>query len=158
MTHKELVEIGYKWVMTKCGFAFKELVTLGGFGEIPDVIGFNHQGTFLLEAKASRGDFLGDKKKIFRANPDFGMGDWRFYIAPQNLIKISELPEGWGLIEVNAKHRARIVHNPFGKGNIYSRWERNKKYEKSELCMLYSALRRLQLRGVLELIYEKNGG
>ena len=64
MTHKELVEIGYKWVINKCGFAFKEL-TIAHY-EIPDVLGFNSQGTFLLEAKTSRADFLADKKKHFR--------------------------------------------------------------------------------------------
>lgn len=27
MTHSELVEIGYKWLLSKCAFAIKELVT-----------------------------------------------------------------------------------------------------------------------------------
>ncbi|BBI90744.1 hypothetical protein [Tenacibaculum phage PTm5] len=53
--------------MTKCGFAFKDLRTQNR--EVPDVIGFRSECTFLLEAKASRADFLQDKNKIFRQNP-----------------------------------------------------------------------------------------
>jgi hypothetical protein len=156
MTHTELIEIGYKWLMNRCSFAFKDFVTAGGFGEVPDVIGFNNSGSFLIEAKTSRSDFLADKKKKFREFPEYGMGDWRFFIAPKSLIKIDELPDMWGLIEVNEKGKARCVYNPFGKGNIYSRWKRNAKYEKSEIVMFKSALRRLQEKGLLDNIYPNN--
>jgi hypothetical protein len=123
MTHKYLVEIGYKWCLSRCGFAFKELSCINA--EIADVIGFNSNGTFLIEAKVSRADFLKDKKKPFRCNPCIGMGDWRFFIAPKGLIKIEELPDMWGLIEVNEKGKALTVHNPFGKDKL-SRTRTNK--------------------------------
>lgn len=153
MTHKELVEIGYKWCLSKCGFAIKELVTHNA--EQPDVIGFNSNGTFLLEAKASRSDFLADKKKSFRATPRYGMGDWRFFIAPKGLIKIEELPQMWGLIEVNEKGKAICTYNPFGKGNFYGSWERHEKCEGCERNVMYSALRRLQQNKSIETIYKK---
>ncbi len=155
MTHSELVEIGYKWVLNKCAFAFKELVTIGHFGEAPDVIGFRDDGSFLLEAKATINDYYSDKKKKFRKFPEYGMGDWRFYIVPKGLITIDQLPEMWGLIEVNNKGKARMSYNPFGKGNIYSNWKRNPKYEKSEIIMMKSALRRLHLRNRIDEIYIK---
>jgi len=155
MKHSELIEIGYKWLMTKCSFALKELSTNGYYGEIPDLIGFNNQGSFLLEAKTSRNDFLSDSKKKFRQIPEFGMGDWRFYIAQKGLIKINELPDMWGLIEVNEKGKAKCIYNPFGKGNIYSRWKRNKKCQQSETIMLISALRRLQEKDLVKHIYSK---
>jgi hypothetical protein len=120
MTHDQLVDIGYRWVIKRCGFAFKELKTIEK--EIPDVIGFRSEGTFLLEAKATRKDFLSDKNKPFRK--EGGMGDWRFYIAPKGIIDPNELPDGWGLIHVD-KGKARVEYNPFGRGNIYSRWNRN---------------------------------
>lgn len=153
-THKELTEIGYKWCMNRCGFAFKELVALTGHGEIPDIIGFNSNGTFLLEAKTSRSDFLNDKKKSFRIIPEFGMGDWRFYICKKDLININELPEMWGLIEVNEREKARIIFNPFGKGNIYYKWKRNKKCEVGEKRMMYSALRRIRENNLIDSIYK----
>nr|WP_299488624.1 hypothetical protein [uncultured Allomuricauda sp.] len=148
LTHNDLVEIGYKWCLSRCGFAFKELRTTSM--ETPDVIGFNSNGTFLLEAKVSRSDFLVDKKKIFREHPMLGMGDWRFFIAPKGMIKIDELPMNWGLIEVGQGKRARISHNPFGKGNIYSKWYSCIKSELNERRIMYSALRRMHQNGVLE--------
>ena len=153
-THSELVEAGYKWCLSRCGFAFKELVTLNGSGEVPDVIGFKDDGTFLLEAKTSRSDFSSDKKKRFREHPERGMGDWRFYICPKGMVNISELPELWGLIEVNEKGKARTTYNPFGKGNIYSRWTRQPKNHIAERAMMFSALRRLHLRKRIDEIYE----
>jgi len=154
-THLELIEIGYRWCMVRCSFAFKDLVTIGCFGEVPDIIGFNSSGSFLLEAKTSKSDFSQDKKKKFRQIPEYGMGDWRFFITKKGLIDISELPKMWGLIEVNEKGKARCVYNPFGKGNIYCRWKRNPKYEKSEIIMMQSALRRLQEKDLVKEIYNK---
>lgn len=153
ITHKQLIEIGYKWLQSKCAFAFKEFVTINNTGEIPDLIGFNSMGTFILEAKTSRPDFFKDKEKHFRMIPELGMGDWRFFICKQGLIDISELPENWGLIEVDEKLKARCVYNPFGKGNIYSRWKKCEKWGYPEMSILHSALRRLNEKGLLENVY-----
>lgn len=152
MTHQELVESGYRWLLSKCSFAIKDLVTHNR--EVPDVIGFNSNGSFVLEAKASRADFLADKKKPFRINPEDGMGDWRFFIAPQGLINKDELPELWGLIEVNKRGKATCTYNPFGKGNFYGNWLRNPKCEGCERIVMFSALRRLQKNKMIETIYE----
>ena len=151
MTHKELVEIGYKWALKRCGFAFKELSV--AHDEIPDVLGFNSQGTFLLEAKVSRADFLADKKKVFRIFSEKGIGDWRFFIAPKGLIMTEELPQNWGLIEVSEKGKAITTYNPFGTGNIYSNWIKCNKNSEAEYRFLYSALRRLHLRNRIDEIY-----
>ena len=146
-THNDLVEIGYKWCLSRCAFAFKELNTINT--ETPDVIGFNSTGSFLLEAKISKSDFIADKNKTFRQHTWMGMGDWRFFITPKDLITVNELPEMWGLIEVNQKGKAKIKHNPFGKGNIYSSWEGFEKNKEAEKNMMYSVLRRLQLKNLI---------
>lgn len=151
LTHKKLIEIGYKWTLNKCGFAFKELTV--AHDEVPDVLGFNSLGTFLLEAKVSRADFLADKKKVFRVFSEKGIGDWRFFIVPKGLIKIEELPPNWGLIEVSEKGKATCIFNPFGKGNIYSLWKRCDKNLMAEYKFMYSALRRLHLRNRIDEIY-----
>ncbi len=151
-SHSDLVEIGYRWVIKKCGFAFKELTCINN--EIADVIGFNSNGTFVLEAKTSRADFLKDKKKTFRKDSGIGMGDWRFFIVPKGLIKVTELPEMWGLIEVNEKGKAINTFNPFGRGNFYGMWRRNPKNKDAEMNLMYSALRRLHLRGRIDEIYQ----
>lgn len=117
--HDKLVKLGGEWIMkntpllgnwecSKCSIVTTEIVTFAS--ETPDVLGFaNDAKSVLLEAKISREDFKRDSKKSFRANPEEGMGDYRLYIAPKGLIKIEELPEKWGLIEVNEKDKCKIV-------------------------------------------------
>jgi len=143
MTHKELVNISYKFVLNKmsCGFAVKELKTTEK--EIVDVLGFGAWShSVLIEVKVSRQDFLADKKKSFRINPDEGVGRYRFYCCPKDLIKIEDLPNNWGLIYED-KSKLEIVFNPYcknPKGNIFSG---GFLYNKdAERAIMYSVLRR----------------
>lgn len=152
-THKELVDIAYKWVLknASCGVAFKEFNCHNDTGEQADVLGFGSWGhSVLIEVKVSRGDFLSDKKKKFRIAPETGMGSQRYYCCPTGMIKAEELPEGWGLLYVNDQGRATKARS-LNPGNIYS-----KKIPcniQAEMAVMYSALRRLQLRGRIDEIY-----
>lgn len=119
MTHKELCIIGAKILKTKfkCTVSINECVSLK---ENPDVLGFrysygygDYEGSILLEAKTSRSDFKADSKKLFRQNPETGIGNWRFYICPTDLIKPNELPPKWGLIYVNEKGNTKIIVDPY---------------------------------------------
>lgn len=163
-THKDLIPIAYRWILkhASCGVAFKELVTLSQ--EVADVIGFGSgEYSCLIEVKASRSDFLCDKKKPFRINPDLGIGSRRFYLCPENLINISDLPIGWGLIWVNDKKVATCVYNPYNsfmqippsieRESRFAVFEKNKS---SERAIMYSALRRLHMKGHIESIYTKS--
>lgn len=162
-THKELIPIAYKWAMTKgkCGVAFKELNTLTCNSEYPDILGIQGAGnTLLIEVKVSRTDFLADAKKTFRKYPNLGMGTYRFYFCPVGLIKVDELPTGWGLIYVDEfgtnYKKPRCVHNPYCKsltGNIWQ--DRLEKNWRAEHGLMYSALRRLHIKGHIESIYDK---
>lgn len=153
MTHSELVKIAYKWVLANgsCGFAFRELKSLTD--EIPDVIGFGSSGhSVLIECKASRADFLSDKSKPFRVNPMLGMGRHRAYCCPENLIRPDELPQGWGLLYVK-EGKARVKVSMYD-GNIVNKYVGHERSVKAEMAMMYSALRRLHLRGVMDQIYD----
>lgn len=164
MTHKQLVDIGYRWVL-KCGgatVAFRELHSMAR--EIPDVIGFNSWESVLIECKASRADFLQDKKKPHR---DKGMGNWRFYCCPKGLIRPDELPEKWGLIYVTGG-RARVVvdcrveklPHPYEDGQTMLRRAEKNRFDCDqweERAVMFTALRRLFIRGLMPLIYEQRG-
>jgi len=160
ITHKDLIKPAYDWVLKRgsCGVAFKELNTTCSNGEYPDVIGFGAWGhSVLVEVKVSRADFLSDKKKFFRKNPEQGMGRYRYYCCPKGLIKIEDLPEGWGLIYVNEKLKATCVYSPYSKnpeGNI--RENGFNQNMKAEHGLMYSALRRLHIKGHIECIYDKD--
>jgi len=101
MTHDEIVQSGAKWLKNKCSIVVTELTSWAS--ESPDVIGFNTQGSILIECKASRADFLSDKKKSFRRRPENGMGIYRYYLAPKDLISANEVPDDWGLLRVTAR-------------------------------------------------------
>lgn len=154
--HRKLVEAAYSWVMksSSCGVAFKELNTNACNQEYPDVIGFGAFGhSVLIECKTSRSDFHADKKKSFRKTPALGMGTQRFYCCLTGLLRVEDLPDGWGLIYVNEKLKPKCVHNPY-KGNIGERNGGFEKNIKAEHGVMYSALRRLHLRGRIDEIYE----
>lgn len=119
ISHKELCEIGAKILKTKlkCTVSIHEP---RGLKENPDAIGWRYgwgmceyEGSILIEAKTSRADFKKDFKKSFRIKPEDGIGNWRFYICPTDIIKPEELPEKWGLIYVDDKRRTKIIVNPY---------------------------------------------
>jgi hypothetical protein len=83
------------------------------------------------------------------------MGSQRFYCAPKGLIKKDELPSGWGLIEINEKGRAVCTVRPY-TGNIGERQATFNKNYQAEHGLMYSALRRLFIKGHLDSIYDKD--
>lgn len=152
-THRQLVEIAYNWILKNAsvGVAFKELKSLAS--EIPDVIGFGAWESVMIEVKVSRSDFLSDKKKPHRSK---GMGNWRFYCCPKGMIRVDELPAGWGLIYVDEAGKPRVCHE--------CRWKEGKRWNRAaenrfecdmqeERRIMYTALRRLFLRGYMDSIY-----
>jgi hypothetical protein len=95
--HAELCYRGAKWLVStqRCSVALTE-VGAAEVAEMPDVIGWEADGRcIVLEAKASRSDFLADRNKAHR---EAGMGCQRYYLCPHGLIVKEELPEGWGLL------------------------------------------------------------
>ncbi|CAI2459787.1 MULTISPECIES: hypothetical protein [Serratia] len=154
LTHSELCLISERFLRNN-GFkvAFHDrFVAYVSSGEQPDAIGFRNLASCLIEAKCSRADFLADRKKRFRIQPELGMGDWRFFICEPGLIHIDELPEGWGLLYVKGG-RVHKVHGWPGNAVWYSHkpFQANKQ---AECDYMYSALRRMQIRGYLPEVYD----
>lgn len=94
--HAELVARAHRWLRSRCTISFPELVTIAM--ENPDGWGYGGDGSILVECKATRADFLADRKKFFRRNPAHGMGNLRYFLCPPDLIQPVELPEKWGLL------------------------------------------------------------
>jgi hypothetical protein len=153
-SHFELCLLADKWLRSR-GFG---VVFRDGFkatvdsGEIPDAIGWRGGISALIEVKVSRADFLADKSKPFRVNPAAGMGDWRFYLCPPGVIAVSDLPPGWGLLHSDGK-KVRSVHGVPGNCD----WRAKRPFDGAKLCenqMMYSALRRVTIRGHFGDIYD----
>ncbi|EFI5755751.1 hypothetical protein GW233_20920 [Escherichia coli] len=151
-THRELCELACRFLRNN---GFK--VVFGDrfhawtpCGEHPDALGFRNGASCLIEVKCSRSDFLADRKKVFRAEPEKGMGDWRFYLCEPGVITVDDLPAGWGLLYV-INGRVRKIHGWPGNHQwvvtVAKPFRANKQ---AECDYLFSALCRLEIRGVTE--------
>lgn len=144
--HTDLVNRGACWLKRKgCKLVLREFYAAQ---EIPDVIGwkstFGH--SFLIEAKTSRSDFLKDRKKPWRREPQLGMGQFRYMLCPVGMIKPAELPKGWGLLYAHPKIiTLEVGKDParYGESCEFTHHERNKR---AEMQLLLSALNRIQLK------------
>ena len=129
--HNELVKKAIKWLWGQgCVIVISEMA---GRSQEPDALGFCHTYSILVECKANRSDFLSDKHKCHHRS-GYSMGDKRYYLAPKGIIKPSELPEKWGLLE------------PYGKGFTIvesAGWFRDKA-SNMEISLLISSMRRIK--------------
>lgn len=100
MTHAQMVERAVRWLRSyRCGVVLSEQACVSG--EMPDAIGWKQAcHSVLVECKMTRADFLADRAKPWRQKPEKGVGSERFYLTPPELLKVEELPVGWGLLEL----------------------------------------------------------
>lgn len=119
-THQQLCDIAVRWLKRPinsnghgCQIAISEPKARSG--ESPDAVGFKSgssteffAGCVVVECKTSRSDFLVDKKKPWR-KANQGIGKFRYFMCPENLIKVDELPAAWGLIYVNQRGHCKVV-------------------------------------------------
>ena len=138
MTHAQLVERAVRWLRHyRCGVVLSEQACVSG--EMPDAIGWKQAcHSVLVECKVTRADFLADRAKPFRLKPEKGVGSERFYLAPPVLLKIEELPAGWGLLEVR---RGRIEMVKSSDKNL-----RTATGFRYEMNLLLASLRRVEVR------------
>ena len=138
MTHARLVALAVHWLRRyRCGVVLSEQACASG--EMPDAIGWKKAcHSVLVECKASRADFLADRAKSCRLKPETGVGCERYYLVPQDLIGVAELPAGWGLLEITGakveriKPSAKNLRSPLGF--------------QYEMNLLLASLRRVEIR------------
>ena len=115
--HDDLVDVARRWLSKPwrnagegghgaCSVILTDMTSAAW--ETPDAIGWHVGRSTLVEVKVSRADFRKDKEKHFRRHPEMGAGDFRFFMTPKGLVEVSELPDKWGLIEVDEKGKTRV--------------------------------------------------
>ena len=105
MTHSELISVGWfiaVKIMNRLFVAKDEMLIthepgMTSLPESPDIItlskGFGlHEPSVVVECKATRADFLKDRKKPFRIYPDKGMGMFRAYVTNPGIASRIEIP------------------------------------------------------------------
>jgi len=137
-THKQLCEIGAKWLIKviswkyRCNYVVSEFASM--CSEQPDIFGLRGgEHTIMIEVKISRSDFLADFKKEHRQTK-YGIGKQRYYLCETNLINIDELPLKWGLLYCDENKNITIIKESehFTDVNI-----------DGEMRIMYSIIRRL---------------
>jgi hypothetical protein len=138
MTHAQLVEKAVRWLrFYRCGVVLSEQACASG--EMPDAIGWKQQcHSVLVECKITRADFLADRAKPFRQKPEKGVGSERFYLTLPGLVRLEELPPGWGLL---AYRRGRIEVVQAAEKNL-----RSAPGFRCEMNLLLASLRRVEVR------------
>ena len=116
MTHAQLAEIARRWLLRAesakgpgCNLALKEVGALWE-SERADTWGcrWGHNAcSVVVEVKVSRADFLRDRHKPHRQTG--GMGDFRYYLCPEGVIQLADVPERWGLLWVNRRGHVRVL-------------------------------------------------
>ncbi|MBZ5719932.1 MAG: MmcB family DNA repair protein [Acidobacteriia bacterium] len=138
MTHAQLVAKAVIWLRSyRCGVVLSEQALSSG--EMPDAIGWKGAcHSVLVECKISRADFLADRDKPFRRKPETGVGCERFYFTPRALVRIDELPKGWGLLEYHNRRIAMVCPSARNlRIDVGFRYEMN---------LLLASLRRVEIR------------
>jgi hypothetical protein len=121
----------------RCGVVLSEQACISG--EMPDAIGWKKRcHSVLVECKASRADFLADRAKSWRQNPESAVGTERYYLAPAGMISLAELPASWGLLKVRG--RDVVVVKRSAKNLRSSAGFQN------EMNLLLASLRRVEVR------------
>jgi hypothetical protein len=138
MTHAQLVEKAVRWLRSyRCGVVLSEQACTSG--EMPDAIGWKKAcHSVMVECKVTRADFLVDREKPWRQKPERGVGSERFYFTLTGLIKVEELPTGWGLLEFR---RGRVEMIRESAKNL-----RTAVGFRYEMNLLLASLRRVEVR------------
>lgn len=142
--HAALVYRAASWLWRQgCVLVATEFSTQ--LGETPDAIGWKKNGySILVECKTSRADFLNDRKKRSRIDPETSVGLARYYFTVKGLIEDHrEIQEPWGLLEWDVLGKQRVYKVKESYVETYS--------HRSEIEMLLSMIRRFDeqhLRGV----------
>lgn len=108
-----------------------ELVCYGT--ELTDIYATNRETSTIIEVKTSHADFINDKKKYARSEQAAALkqqiGNYRYYLCPEGIIKPDELPDGWGLLYWDGRKIDKIVPAP-------KYWETDHKYDMFVLCSI----------------------
>jgi hypothetical protein len=133
-----MVERAVRWLRSyRCGVVLSEQACASG--EMPDAIGWKQAShSVLVECKVTRTDFLADRDKPFRKKPEQGVGCERYYFTAPNLVKVEELPAGWGWLEYR---RGRIETMQPSARNL-----RTAQGFGYEMNLLLASLRRVEVR------------
>lgn len=109
--------------------------------------------SYIIEYKVSMSDFHRDKRKASRKSYEVRPAMHCFYLTPFMLLPrkyngAPALPDGWGLLELVAPHKAVMVTKLPSSRSDSSRDDRTADQLRGEVLQLYMELFRYQSQGI----------
>lgn len=101
--HKQLKAVGMKWIKEKVTDVVCREVKYKNMRSIADVVGINlkRREVRILEAKASKADYVRDKKLLELDYSYYKHCHYFYIICPDNIIQPDDVPKEYGLLWVN---------------------------------------------------------
>ena len=126
--HYQLCELGGKFLKSRKNAKpwrtpnkYVAVELIAATAEQPDVWATNGYDTSIIEVKTSHSDFLADQKKWIRSKAaetaDLQLGNFRYYLCPEGVIKEEELPENWGLLVWDGKKIRKVKSATYTKNS-----------------------------------------
>jgi len=112
--HKHLKEVALKFLKEKVTDMVAIEVPFGNAWSVADAVGINfkREEVRVVECKATKGDFLRDKKLSGNKTSYFYHAHYSYIMCPTDIISESEVPYGYGLLYVNEKDEIQVIKKP----------------------------------------------
>lgn len=114
IVHKRLKVIGMKFLKTKVTDLVCVEVKYKNMKSIADVVGLNLKRTEIriIEAKATKADYIRDKKLIDIDQSYYKHCHYFYIICPENVIQLDEIPKEYGVLWVDSNDEVIVKRNP----------------------------------------------
>jgi ribosomal protein S27E len=114
IVHKHLKQQGMKWIKTKVTDIVATEIKYRNMYSIADVGGINlkRKEVRIIECKASRQDFLRDKKLMDIDKSYYKHCHYFYILSPANIITVNDIPKEYGLLWLNNKDEIELIQKP----------------------------------------------
>lgn len=114
IVHSHLKKLALYFLKEKCTDLVANEVDFFNAYSIADAVGLNlkRREVRVIEVKATRGDFLRDKKLFGDKTSYFYHAHYSYIMCPTNVIQADEIPHGYGLLWVDEYDTITIVKKP----------------------------------------------
>jgi hypothetical protein len=113
--HKKLKAIGMQFLKSKVTDISAREVKYRNMRSIADVVGINikRREIRIIEVKASRADYIRDKKLLELDNSYYKHCNYFYIMCPVDIIQLDDVPKEYGLLWVNLEtNEIEIKRNP----------------------------------------------
>lgn len=113
--HKRLKQVALKYLKEKITDLVCTEVPFGNAYSVADAVGINfkREEVRIIECKATKKDFLRDKKLFGQKTSYFYHAHYAYIMCPTDVIQPEEIPYGYGLLWVDEHDNVMLAKKPF---------------------------------------------